>query len=257
MRESFDVKIVVASHKPYWMPPDPMYIPMQVGALGKDPIANFSRDDQGWNISEKNPRYCELTALYWAWKNLDADFVGLAHYRRHFAGGGERGVLTNDEANGLIKQAPVIVPKRRHYYIESVGSHYAHTFDGEHLKIVRDSLELLSPDMVPFYDDHLNERSSHIWNMLIMRRDMLDRWCSWLFPVLEEIEARMNFADMTPFEERAIGRLSERLLDPWIASNSVDIVELPVTSLEPVNWPKKIGGFLGAKFMGHKYAESF
>ena len=81
--KKMNIKIIVASHKPYVMPEDKIYLPVQVGSYGKDSI-NFQRDDEGENISEKNPRFCELTGLYWAWKNLSCDYLGLAHYRRHF-----------------------------------------------------------------------------------------------------------------------------------------------------------------------------
>ena len=77
-----DVKVVVAAHKPYWMPDDPLYVPLQVGAALNAPIPGFMRDDAGDAISARNANYCELTGLYWAWKNLDCEYLGLAHYRR-------------------------------------------------------------------------------------------------------------------------------------------------------------------------------
>ena len=78
-----DIKIIVATHKPYEMPIDKMYMPIHVGAEGKDNIG-FQRDDCGINISDKNYSFCELTGLYWAWKNIEFDYLGLVHYRRHF-----------------------------------------------------------------------------------------------------------------------------------------------------------------------------
>ena len=73
-------KIIIAMHKPYKTPEESVYLPLHVGAEGKDMIPGLTRDDTGENISSKNPMYCELTGLYWAWKNLDADAIGLVHY---------------------------------------------------------------------------------------------------------------------------------------------------------------------------------
>lgn len=252
-----NIKIGVAAHKPYWMPQDPMYIPLQVGAKGKEPIPGFRRDDEGRNISSKNPRYCELTALYWMWKNLDADYIGLAHYRRHFKGCGERETLTHEEADHLLSEAPLILPKKRNYYIETIESHYAHTFDIGHLQVLRDVIKERSPEALSVFDAHMQEKSAHIWNMAIMSKSLLDDYCEWLFPILEEVEERIDFTGMSPFEERVIGRLSERLLDPWVRMNDVGYTELPVVGMEKTNWARKGTSFLAAKFGGKRYAESF
>lgn len=257
MQDSANIKIVVAAHKPYWMPQDPLYVPLQVGALGRDSIQGFRRDDEGCSISGKNPRYCELTALYWAWKNLDADHIGLAHYRRHFKGSGERGVLTLEEAQALMDGSRIILPKKRNYYIETIESHYAHTFDASHLRILREVLQEQSPEMVKAFDAHMQERSAHIWNMAIMPKPVLSGYCQWLFPILAEVEERIDFTGMTPFEERVIGRLSERLLDPWVNANGIEFAEVPVINMEKTDWVKKGKGFLAAKFGGKRYVESF
>ena len=78
-----NIKILVAAHKQYWMPEDSVYLPLHVGAEGKADLG-YTKDNMGDNISAKNPNFCELTGLYWAWKNLEADYVGLVHYRRYF-----------------------------------------------------------------------------------------------------------------------------------------------------------------------------
>ena len=78
-----DIKILVAAHKKYWMPDDSVFLPIQVGAALHLALG-YVPDNTGDNISAKNPNYCELTALYWAWKNLDCEYIGLCHYRRYF-----------------------------------------------------------------------------------------------------------------------------------------------------------------------------
>jgi len=78
-----DIKVIVAAHKKYEMPKDKMYVPVQVGAEGKKDIG-YTKDNTGDNISSKNSMYCELTGLYWAWKNLDADYIGLALIKNFF-----------------------------------------------------------------------------------------------------------------------------------------------------------------------------
>ena len=42
-------------------------------------------DDTGENISNRGKNLNELTVQYWAWKNYDADYYGLCHYRRYLS----------------------------------------------------------------------------------------------------------------------------------------------------------------------------
>ena len=78
-----NIKIYIAAHKKTELPQKDGYIPLQVGAALHDDLG-YLKDDVGDNISSKNPNFCELTGLYYIWKNEKADIVGLSHYRRFF-----------------------------------------------------------------------------------------------------------------------------------------------------------------------------
>jgi len=263
------VAIAVAAHKPYRMPSDAMYVPVQAGALGRDTIPGFARDDEcgaaGEGLSALNPHLSELTVAYWAWKTLCAapdapaspDVIGLVHYRRHFAGSGDFGTLTTVEARELLAQAPVILPRQRNYVIESVGSHYAHTFRQEHLDLLLATVGDLAPEYAPALRSRLAGTKAHMFNMFVMRRDLFDAYMTWLFPIIGQAEREFDYAGLSAFEARCPGRLSEFLLDTWLDTNAIPSIERPVKDMEPVNWAKKGSAFLAAKLFNKKYDQSF
>ena len=106
--------------------------------------------------------------------------------------------------------------------------------------------------------DRLKKRTSaHMFNMLIMKRNKLDEYCTWLFDILFELEKRVDTNKYDSFHARFYGRVSELLLDVWINTNDYKYKEVPVISMEKVNWWKKGTSFLKAKFLGKKYDKSF
>lgn len=255
-----DIKILVATHKKAHMPLDDMYYSVRVGnALAKDDFG-YTGDDSGDNISEKNPYFCELTALYWGWKNVKADYIGLAHYRRHFSC--RRGkwkyslILTKEEAERYLAKADIVLPKKRRYFIESLSSHYKHTHDLEHLELTREILREQCPEYVDVFDKVMKHTSAHMFNMLIMKREVLDQYCSWLFPILFALEKEIDVKNMPAFDARLFGRVSELLLDVWLKQNEIKYVETGFVQIGDENWGQKIKGFLSAKFGGKKYDRS-
>ncbi len=244
--------IVVAAHKEYRMPADPLYLPVQAGRALHAPLP-YTGDDSGENISGKNPNYCELTCLYWAWKNLDAEAVGLCHYRRYFAGRpfGERWsrILTAAQAERLLEKAPAVLPRKRNYYIETGYSQYAHAHHVEDLIITRAILEEKWPEYVPAFDRTLSRTTGHRFNMLLMRRELLDRYCSWLFAVLAELESRLDISAYSDNDKRVFGFVGERLLDVWVEMEKIPYCECPVIHMESQHWMKKGTAFLKRKFV--------
>lgn len=236
-----DVKIIVATHKKYWMPKDEMYVPIHVGAEGKNLELGYIKDNSGDNISYKNKNYCELTGLYWAWKNLDSDYIGLAHYRRHFCVKGMRGskkekVLTLKQAQELVLQCDIILPKPRNYYIETNYSQYVHAHHAIDLDTTRQIIQERHPEYLSDYDESMGKTIGHRYNMFIMSREKFNEYCTWLFDILFELEKRLDISSYNVNDSRVFGFVSERLLDVWIAANKYNYIDIPYVFMEKQNW---------------------
>ena len=239
--------VVVATHKPYWMPQDRVYLPLQVGAVGKPSIAaGCQRDDTGENISARNMNWCELTGLYWAWKNLQGEYLGLVHYRRHFEGC--KGVVSCDELDELLRSVDVVLPRKRRYFIETNYSQYVHAHHARDLDMTRRIITERCPDYLDAFDYVMNCRSGHRFNMFVMRRPLLDAYCTWLFDILFELERRLDISSYSPYDARVFGFVAERLLDVWVEREGIAYRELPVLNMESQHWPSKIVQFLKRKF---------
>jgi len=259
------IKIIIATHKKYKMPEDKMYKPVQVGAEGKEDLG-YQKDNEGENISQKNPYYCELTGLYWAWKNLNADYIGLSHYRRHFTASKTipkkeeekfKILLNNEQVEKILERTDIILPKARKYYIENLYDHYKHTMHIEPLDETRKIIEEQCPEYLIEFDKLHKRTSAHMFNMFIMKKEYLNRYCDWMFKILFELEKRIDPKQYDSFHARYLGRISELLLDVWINTNNLKYEEVRVIDMQNVNWFKKIASFLMAKFTGKKYGKSF
>lgn len=267
------VQIIIATHKKYRMPEDEMYLPLHVGAEGKtDEEGNqldlgYTKDNTGENISELNASFCELTGLYWAWKNIDADYIGLVHYRRHF---GKRksnvwdGVLKFSDIKNDLGKIRVFVPQKRKYYIETLYSHYKHTHYSNQLDVTRQVISEKYPEYVKAFDEVMKHTYGYMFNMMIMEKKLVDQYCSWLFDILFDLGKRIDMPELSAFQGRYYGRVSEILFNVWLTfqmdSGNIkksEVKEIPCIHMEKINWWKKGMAFLKAKFLGKKYEGSF
>jgi hypothetical protein len=246
-----NIKILVATHKLYWMPEEQMYLPIQVGAGINSNDLGYTRDNSGDNISQKNKNYCELTGLYWAWKNLEADYIGLAHYRRHFTvrkSSDKKSLpIRQSELEPLLTKYDVILPRKRNYYIETTYNQYIHAHHKVDLDTTEAILKERYPDYLDAYKNVMEKSSGHRFNMFIMKKDVFDSYCEWLFSVLFELENRLDISQYSSYDARVFGFVGERLLDVWIQTNHIQFKEIPYVFMEKQNWIKKSGAFLMRK----------
>lgn len=245
-----NIKILVAAHKNYVMPQDQnLYLPIFVGKdLHPDVNHTFQGDNTGDNISVKNAHYNELTAIYWAWRNLDADAIGLVHYRRYLSLHKQKdltSVLDQTQAEALLQEHDIILPKKRNYYIESNYSHYIHAHHAEPLDLTRKIIEQDYSMYLNAFDEVMQRKSAHMFNMFIMKQQPFDEYCQWLFDILAKVEQNLDISDYNQYEARVYGFISERLLDVWLAVNEqYRTTEVNFVYMEKQNWLVKGGNFL-------------
>lgn len=257
--DEYTIKVIVATHKPYEMPMDEMYLPVHVGAAGKESIG-FQRDDDGENISNLNPYFCELTGLYWAWKNLNEDYIGLVHYRRLFSINGH--IVEKIDIQPYLGTVKVFIPVKRRYYIETLKSHYDHTHYSIHLDVTKKVVEKLYPDYIDAYERAINRTWGYMFNLMIMDKSLLNNYCIWLFNILNEIYNQIDTSDYGAFEKRYVGRIGEILFNVWL-ENKISTGKIQKCEIKELNYIaeehliKKIPAFLKAKFFRKKYKGSF
>ena len=214
-----DLKLIVVTHKHYDMPKDDIYIPVCVGSGLQTLRETYQPDDAGDNISEKNGTYCELTAAYWAHKNLSADYLGLCHYRRYFKMPGSDHPLTRAEAESLLSTPSVILPPKRRYPYTTMEKHYIAATKGfrdihqNDFAALRRAVSEVQPAYLQSLDRTLRGNHAHMLNMSIMPAEWFHQYYEWLFPV---IDRTVELCRSRPDQRRFAGALSEFLIDVWL-----------------------------------------
>lgn len=263
----------VVAHKPAPIPQKPGFVPVLVGK--KDfTLPGAIRDDEGDNIAEKNPCYCELTAQYAMWKNppLDADYVALAHYRRYFTtrrfSGDPRFFLDGDTAEQALQNADVLLAAPR-YFSCTVGENYYRYGAGKQKDL--EQTERIIQEKYPAYHDAFRRvtgrNHASYYNMFVMSRSHFEKYCGWLFDVLFTLEERTDLSGYTPAQRRIFGYLSEILLNVWVEQNHLRIRYMPVAETEApghyavsylrkqaVQWKHRIS--YRVRTLGHKKGET-
>ena len=162
------------------------------------------------------------------------------------------------------KNIKFFVPKKRKYYIETLYSHYEHTHYASQLDITREIIAEKYPDYLKSYDEVVKHTYGYMFNMMIMQKRYLNDYCEWLFDILFELEKRIDPQELSAFQGRFYGRVSEIIFNVWLDGEiklgkikKNEIKELPYQHMEKINWWKKSTAFLKAKFVGKRYEGSF
>lgn len=235
------MKIYVATHKEFKLPDEKGYTPLLVGAykninnVDTSAIEQYTQDNVGDNISEKNSNYCELTGLYWMWKNTDSDTIGLVHYRRYFTKMWSKKLLNRGEIKALLKTGDIILPEKYHLRKDTVWSDYASRHSDEELNMCKEIIAESWPEYMESFDNVFQGKSFYTFNMFISSKEKFDEYCMWLFDILFKIEEKIDISERDAYNQRMFGFLSERLFNVWIMKNDLKVVEVTVKNTESGN----------------------
>ena len=220
-----------------------IFLPFSCGSYFTKKLwsSNLNRDDVGENISDLSPYYSELTVQYWAWKNLEAEYYGLFHYRRFLSFTDERNVALDSWSNVVEKQLteealrkhklldinflkdeikkydailPIPVNLKNNNY-ESVRSQYCKAsmfLHEDDLNILEDVIKELYPNYLPYFYKYFNGEKAIFCNLFIMKKDLFFEYSEFVFSVLKAFRQKKDISLYSIEEARVLGHLGERLL---------------------------------------------
>lgn len=247
-----DLLVLATFHKPYaYNTASPWLRPITVGSFRLDAPGVFCDATGQDHISALNPQFCELTAIYWAWKHLrGVRHIGLYHYRRylhlgpgHFSGprvpvtdaAASLAAMSGDDARHRalqwLQHADAIVPTAFRLG-GSIAQEYQLHHDPQHWRVFNDVLLSLNPRYRRYADYFEQSNKFTYCNMFIMGWERFEHYCATLFPVLFEVQRRCP-APADPYQGRYLGFLAERFMMFYLYAEGLRTMETPIVGLEP------------------------
>ena len=218
----------VITHKPYHVDQSDMYRKLCVGDYYE--LLCLS-EKSGSNISEYNDRLNELTGLYWIWKNMDDEYVGLSHYRRFFVKDGKRldrktveNILNHDGYDLIIHPLLELRWRVVHNISLIVGDELTiRTYD-----LIEHALKEKHPEYMDAFEDVMRSSKFYPKNMFVCRREIMDLFCEWLFSFIIDVTDKVDVTGRSEYEKRVCGYFGETMWTVWLRKQNLKIYEMPI-----------------------------
>lgn len=193
---------------------------------------NYIRDNLGDNISFKNKNYCELTALYWIWKNVkDAEYISIEHYRRFFMNSFLLKPISKKRVTEFLNNYDGIVTRKYKFHV-SIKKYYSDKHYSADLSVVEEAIKIMYPEYLEDYKIVMDGHETSMCNMLVLPKSKFNEYCKWLFDILFYVEKNIDISDRDDYQKRVFGFLSERLQNVWMKSNNIKVKYLPIYYLD-------------------------
>lgn len=227
--------IYIATHKQISIAVPDNYAILQVGAEGK-PDFGYLRDNTGDSISNKNINFCELTGLYWIWKNRSDEYKGLVHYRRFFGKSNlsskPEDIYSYRQLVTFLNKTDIVVPYIEYFHRNAKEEIQISCCTPEIWAVFERVFKSVYPDYSAVFDEYFFHNKSVLFNMMFCTRELFDAYAEWLFTLLFKLEKAVDLDGCSDYQKRLYGFLSERLLNIWIMHNGLKMKNVPVVNTE-------------------------
>lgn len=190
---------------------------LQAGAAGTNLRIAEYKDNTGENISGKNGNYCELTALYWIWKNVlsteaSDEYYGMFQYRRLL------NIDDKDICRIFENEVDVVLPFPT-VHEPDIREHYTRYIRENDWHAMLQALKELQPDYEKVFWKLMEQPYLYNYNILIAKKEILKDYCAWLFPILARTE-ELSSPKGWERNDRYIGYIGENLLTLYFMYHS-------------------------------------
>lgn len=235
---------------------NPLYIPVRCGAVYDErEDVTMLGDDTGDNISDRRESFCELTVQYWAWKNVEADYYGLCHYRRYLSFSGKEYVADKqsivhekklgistiqkhklDDKNNITQQIScydAIIAKdfdlREYPFPDKKRDVYQYWkeldqlfIDYKYISVMLEIISKMYPDYTDIAQKYMKGQKFLGYNCFILKKELFYDLCEFEFSILFEMERRIDFSNYSERMTRSLGYFSEVLYSIWLEKNVIN-----------------------------------
>lgn len=205
-------------------------VEIQAGAaLTTDRICELN-DHDGFreSISDRNSRYSEATAMWWIYKHIESEYVGISHYRRRLN-------LEEKRLSELLNKGIDLITVKPIKLGQTIEDDYRTTLYSKDWDLF---ISLLSNPDREYALGCFSKDKLHPGNINIFKSELYEEFCCWAFPVLDAFY-RLSPEKKDVYQHRDVGFIAERMSHMFVCKKmdaGYEVYEAPLMHLDSEEW---------------------